>query len=163
MASGLDQAVRFRVRRIHEHPDYNPDTLAYDFSLLELEETVRFSDFIRPVCMPDTMRLTKKDLVNSVVQVTGWGVQTFDPVASSLSFTPSKLKMLNMNVIPSQICHEIYQKHANEQNWAAPIVPAMMCAVSTTNHSSTCFGDSGGECQHQRNFHFLCRLCVLVT
>ena len=40
VATNFDRATRVRVSRIHEHPRYNKDTLANDFSLLYLIEKV---------------------------------------------------------------------------------------------------------------------------
>ena len=38
-----DEAKRLKISRIIEHPNYNPNTVAYDFSLLVLAETISFS------------------------------------------------------------------------------------------------------------------------
>jgi hypothetical protein len=38
-----DQAYRMKVTRIIEHPDYNTDTTAQDFSMLVLAEKLHFS------------------------------------------------------------------------------------------------------------------------
>ena len=41
VSTNFDRATRVRVARIHEHPGYNKDTLANDFSLLHLAEKVQ--------------------------------------------------------------------------------------------------------------------------
>ena len=38
-----DECQRIRISRIHEHHNYNPKTVAYDFSILVLAETLHFS------------------------------------------------------------------------------------------------------------------------
>ena len=38
-----DEAKRMKISRIIEHPNYNPKTVAYDFSLLVLAEAISFS------------------------------------------------------------------------------------------------------------------------
>ena len=38
-----DECQRIRISRIHEHPAYNKDTVAFDFSLIILAERLHFS------------------------------------------------------------------------------------------------------------------------
>ena len=40
MSTNFDKATRIKVSRINEHPGYNKDTLANDFSLVHLVEKV---------------------------------------------------------------------------------------------------------------------------
>ena len=46
--------MRMEITRISPYPDYDPSTLNYDFALLEMKDTVDFSEhpLIRPICLP---------------------------------------------------------------------------------------------------------------
>lgn len=43
------------VQEIHVHPDWSPLSLKYDadLAILVLSESVEFTRYIRPICMPD--------------------------------------------------------------------------------------------------------------
>ena len=48
-----DGAIVLKVKKIHQHPDYNSITQDRDFSLLELSEDLVFSKPVRPACLPE--------------------------------------------------------------------------------------------------------------
>ena len=50
------------------HPDYVNNVFLNDIAVIRLERAVRFSDYIRPVCLPKAAVLT-----GTVCVVTGWG------------------------------------------------------------------------------------------
>uniref|UniRef100_A0A182KHH6 trypsin n=1 Tax=Anopheles christyi TaxID=43041 RepID=A0A182KHH6_9DIPT len=41
------------VARVVGHPEYDSNTIDYDFSLLELESELTFSDVVQPVALPE--------------------------------------------------------------------------------------------------------------
>merc|ERR1719481_587069 len=54
-----------------EHPLYNQNTQDNDFAIITLSESIKFTDNIRPVCLPSLSTQTGKAVV------TGWG-RVFD-------------------------------------------------------------------------------------
>ncbi|XP_045782134.1 phenoloxidase-activating factor 1-like isoform X2 [Maniola jurtina] len=59
------------VRRI-PYPTYQASSLNYDIALVELERRVRFSEFIRPACLPVPGREIESDRI-----IAGWGETGF--------------------------------------------------------------------------------------
>ena len=47
-----DNARSVGVRAIHEHPEYVDWTDGNDFAILELMESLNFSMYVRPACLP---------------------------------------------------------------------------------------------------------------
>ena len=60
----VDGDTRHNVKRIIDHPDYNRNTLAFDFSILELDcgDKINLTDKARPACLPGNSELAKISL-----------------------------------------------------------------------------------------------------
>ena len=58
------------------HPNFDSSTLDNDFAIIQLETPVKFSDSVRPICLPDVGDTDDGDTdYDSVVStVTGWGI-----------------------------------------------------------------------------------------
>lgn len=54
------------------HPKRSADSKEYDIAIILLEKKPPYTDFIRPICLPD---IADHDLTNpdEVIYVTGWG------------------------------------------------------------------------------------------
>lgn len=57
-----------RLDYILPHPDYIHNAFINDIAILRLEKPVKFSDYIRPICLPDT-----EPKSGTICTVTGWG------------------------------------------------------------------------------------------
>jgi secreted trypsin-like serine protease len=62
-------AQTFHVKKFVQHPEYSIATVYNDIAVIELDRTVKFSDYIQPACL-----YTKSDIPNNGLEVTGWGV-----------------------------------------------------------------------------------------
>lgn len=49
-----DIPIDYAIEKIIPHPLYNPKNPSkhHDLAILKLKETVKFSDFIQPICLP---------------------------------------------------------------------------------------------------------------
>ena len=47
-----DDARLVGVKTIHEHPGYDDWSAGMDFAILELRESLNFSTYVRPACLP---------------------------------------------------------------------------------------------------------------
>ena len=66
-----DAAADIRtVSRITNHPQYNPDNLLNDISILTLSSPLTFSRAMSPVCLPADPSLS---YAGATATVTGWG------------------------------------------------------------------------------------------
>lgn len=59
-----------KLKKIIANENYNGQTVDYDFSLLELEESLTFSDGVRPIKLPNE-DIQIADGVEALVS--GWG------------------------------------------------------------------------------------------
>ncbi|XP_057376845.1 brachyurin-like [Daphnia carinata] len=116
------------------HPDWNPTTQAGDIALIKLKSSVKFSQYISPICLAST---SEPDYVNSSVTVTGWGI-TYD---GSPTMSPVLYKM-TVPVISNDECSGIYGSNV--------ITDAIIC-TSGDSSSGTCIGDSGGPMNFQQS------------
>ena len=67
--SGIDGKME-KIFRIYKHPFYNVYSLDYDVALLELNMPVKFSNTIKPICLPDNSHIFRE---GARCFITGWG------------------------------------------------------------------------------------------
>ncbi|KAM8825407.1 transmembrane protease serine 9 [Synchiropus picturatus] len=124
------------VTRIINHPDYNPDTSDNDISLLELSETVTFTNHIVPICLAasDSTVFTGED-----TWVTGWGrIGSGVPLPS-----PQNLMEVEVPIIGNRQCNCDYG--------VGTITDNMICAGLREGGKDSCQGDSGGPLVSKQN------------
>jgi len=127
-----DDGLTIRVDSKVEHPDYNTNSLEYDFSLLKLETAVDFSDssndHIFPACWP-----TRHENPGDWTIISGWGT------LRSGGSQPTTLQKANVTIVSREEC--------NEQNsYNGDILESMICAAAAggVGGVDACQGDSGG-------------------
>lgn len=110
------------------HPQYNPESLTYDFSLIKLAQHVTFSTIARPVrLVPANFQIYAR----ITATVSGWG-ETRDPLAQN-----TQLRAVQLPVVARQRCNQTYQFLGGIDN-------TMICAGYPEGGRDSCFGDSGG-------------------
>lgn len=63
----------YDINEIIAHPRYSRDTHQNDIALLRLNQTVRYTNYIRPICLPISEHKKKMKLDGLSVRVAGWG------------------------------------------------------------------------------------------
>ena len=119
-----DQAQVIQVKKFYQHSDYNQTTLNMDFALLELQQDLNFSSYVRPACLPQD---ASKDYTGVKAIVSGWGV------LDSNGCQPARLQKLQVEVTANNECGDYVDGLLTEN---------MMCAINPGKDS--CQGDSGG-------------------
>ncbi|XP_055848612.1 trypsin-2 [Episyrphus balteatus] len=114
------------VKEILIHPQYNPETMNYDVSLLQTQNTLR-GDFITPIVLPDA---TQPILPNVPAVVSGWG-----HTSSADETLPEELKYAQVYTLDQQECANMLKDYG-------VITNAMFCA--SEEQVDACQGDSGG-------------------
>ncbi|KFB42846.1 trypsin [Anopheles sinensis] len=116
------------VKRVVEHPGYNPTTIDYDFSLLELESEVTFSEVVRPVALPEQDEPVED---GTLTTVSGWGNTQSDSESNEV------LRAANVPTVNQQECVDAYAIHEG-------VTDRMLCAGYKQGGKDACQGDSGG-------------------
>lgn len=57
------------------HEDYNPQSRHQynDIALLRLSQKVKYNQYIKPICLPDSPSVKSRDLTGVQMEVAGWG------------------------------------------------------------------------------------------
>nr|XP_022332226.1 uncharacterized protein LOC111129944 isoform X3 [Crassostrea virginica]XP_022332231.1 uncharacterized protein LOC111129944 isoform X3 [Crassostrea virginica] len=100
-----------------------------DITLFELNETVQFTPYIQPICLPEP---DEKFSETSICYATGWGYTT--PGDNTYS---TMLKELKMRLWSTSKCN-------STTHWNGNITDSYLCAGYEYNLKSVCTGDSGG-------------------
>ncbi|XP_064640206.1 prostasin-like [Lineus longissimus] len=142
------------IKRVIVHPDYkvrpsDPSALGSfstyenDIALLELDGEVTLNDDIRPVCLPDRLRFTKKD----TCAITGWGL-TYDVSSASSIAELLGLREAQVPLIKASWCKRRAYKYEKSL-----IERTMICAGYDKGGVDACQFDSGGplSCMDKRD------------
>ncbi|KAG5669359.1 hypothetical protein PVAND_017247 [Polypedilum vanderplanki] len=129
-----DDNEKFFVSRnfsaIFLHPKYNQTAEAYrsnsDISMIRMSQKVQFSDFIQPVCLPES----NSNSANLYGTVVGYGKSETDKIHE---MTPRQAQMYSISFSECLLKAPIYSY----------IVSSRSICVGGTN-SIPCLGDSGG-------------------
>lgn len=127
-----DAVVDVLISAYVVHPDYYKENGAdyNDIALLQLSESVNFTSFVSPICLPTTRALQMEDLAHKEVMVAGWG-QTENRTSST-----TKLQ-LRVPIWENDNCSDVFRP------FSLDIAPTQLCAGGQKGKDS-CRGDSGG-------------------
>ncbi|XP_059607796.1 trypsin-1-like [Phlebotomus argentipes] len=120
-----------KVKRSILHPEYERITINYDFSLLELEEPLQFSDVCQPIALPEQDQDVEE---GALLLVSGWGL-TYNP--KNREESNDKLRAVIVPKVNDEYCNAAYSQ------WSG-ITEAMICAGYEEGGKDACLGDSGG-------------------
>jgi len=126
-----DTAQIRKIRKIHVHENFVRDLYEQDIALLELEEPIKYSAIVMPVCLPPPL----KDHTDQTATLTGWGRQWNDgPLADQLN-------MVQLPVVNNERCMSWYESSGSRQ-----LIPdsTFLCAGYENGMRDACNGDSGG-------------------
>ncbi|NXP47763.1 TMPS9 protease, partial [Heliornis fulica] len=123
--SGIDGKME-KIFRIYKHPFYNVYSLDYDVALLELNTPVKFSNTIKPICLPDNSHVFQE---GARCFITGWGSTKEGGLMSK------HLQKAAVNMIGDQACKKFYPVQISSR---------MLCAGFPQGTVDSCSGDAGG-------------------
>lgn len=87
------------------HPERSPKSKLHDIAILILEKVPPYTDFIRPICLPEqTLSLVDINNKKGVLYVTGWGwtIGSFQSPSNVKRHTP-------VNHVNTSICRNYYR------------------------------------------------------
>jgi len=114
-----------RVKKIHNHQNYNPDSFQNDLSVLELEKPLVYSEKILPACLPTEDKALR---ILDSCDVIGWG-QTENGTTSQ------RLLHARIDFLNDSECKSKFSLHN---------LDTLVCYDSDKG-SDTCQGDSGAS------------------
>ncbi|XP_050078335.1 trypsin-7-like [Anopheles maculipalpis] len=115
------------VKRVVQHPRYDSSTIDYDYSLLELEEELTFSDVVQPITLPEQDEAV---MDGTMTIVSGWGN------TQSATESNALLRAANVPTVSQRECRKAYSVEV--------ITDRMLCAGYQEGGKDACQGDSGG-------------------
>ncbi|XP_076249085.1 trypsin-1-like [Calliopsis andreniformis] len=125
-STNKDQGVRYAIKRVIRHPNYDSYTIDYDVALLEIDGAIKLSGNVQPV------KLAGSELPSgSQVNITGWGA------TKEGGMTSSNLMRVSVPLVDRKKCQSAYGS-------LNPITERMICAGYTEGGKDSCQGDSGG-------------------
>uniref|UniRef100_A0A8D2J1S1 Peptidase S1 domain-containing protein n=1 Tax=Varanus komodoensis TaxID=61221 RepID=A0A8D2J1S1_VARKO len=125
------------LKKIVLYPAYNPDTNSGDVALLQLKAPVKFTEYIRPVCLPNS---SVQFTPNADCWVTGWG-----NINSNVNLPfPSVLQQVKVPLISQKACNTLYNNVTTSHIGKDLIKDDMICAGFPEGGKDSCQGDSGG-------------------
>uniref|UniRef100_A0A8C3LWF3 Corin, serine peptidase n=1 Tax=Chrysolophus pictus TaxID=9089 RepID=A0A8C3LWF3_CHRPC len=127
--SNLDHPSSFMqtrlVKSIILHPRYNRAVVDYDISIVQLDEDINETSYVRPVCLPSKEQLVQPD---TYCYITGWGHMG--------NKMPFKLQEGEVRIISLEQCQSYFDMKT--------ITSRMLCAGYESGTIDSCMGDSGG-------------------
>ncbi|KAF2881995.1 hypothetical protein ILUMI_24176 [Ignelater luminosus] len=112
-----DPPVDVEIEEIINHKSFVHDDhkLYADIALLRLKKEVRYTDFIKPICLPLSSEIRSKALSGNKVTVAGWGITL------KTLYNDEKLK-LEVTTISNHECDSggplLYRdRQENKENW----------------------------------------------
>uniref|UniRef100_A0A182QTY3 trypsin n=1 Tax=Anopheles farauti TaxID=69004 RepID=A0A182QTY3_9DIPT len=123
-----DGGTVVRVVRVVQHPNFDYSNIDYDYSLLELESELSFSDKVQPVSLP---KQDEKVNDGTMTTVSGWGN------TQSASESNAVLRAANVPTVNQKECNEAYASFGG-------VTDRMLCAGYQQGGKDACQGDSGG-------------------
>ncbi len=117
-----------KVRKIITHPQYDGNTVDYDYALIQLETPSKF----KPVAI-NTAEINIPSSGGQVMTTTaGWGVLT-----ESSSSVSKKLQKVAVPLVDQATCAKVYESFNQ-------VTDRMLCAGYAQGGKDACQGDSGG-------------------
>nr|XP_014993819.1 atrial natriuretic peptide-converting enzyme isoform X10 [Macaca mulatta] len=113
------------VKTIILHPRYSRAVVDYDISIIELNEDISETGYVRPVCLPSPEQWLEPD---TYCYITGWGHMG--------NKMPFKLQEGEVRIISLEQCQSYFDMKT--------ITTRMICAGYESGTVDSCMGDSGG-------------------
>lgn len=122
-----DQSKQFDVIDTIRHPDFKSPIKYNDIALIKLNESVKFSQYIRPICLPDSNTIETGRAI-----ATGWGKLNYT------GKTADVLQKVVLEIFTNEECNEKYRPHINRHISRGILNETQVCAGSHEKRKDTC-------------------------
>ncbi|KAG5666572.1 hypothetical protein PVAND_014590 [Polypedilum vanderplanki] len=125
--SQIEGVLTFGVAKTFKYPEFNEILLNHDIALIKLNSTVRFNEFILPICLPT------RDYDENKAIVSGFGsIGNYNGVSE-------KLMKVTLEKFSYEDCQNSFERLIDKNT--------MLCYGHHTEEKDSCSGDSGGPLQ----------------
>lgn len=124
-----------KVSHVIQHPNFNPNTFDYDFSLLRFASLISFGGSVQPVKLPKEGEVLRSGVL---CNVSGWGLTEDMDVPLDLRSTTVSIKDF-LQCSRSYIIPEVQFEITKQMICAGEANPKRL-----TGNKDSCSGDSGG-------------------
>lgn len=131
-----DDPMDIKVSSTVIHPERNSKSKLHDIAILILETVPPYTDFIRPICLPETLSLEDINNKKGMLYVTGWG-WTIGTIPSQSNVK----RHVEVNTVSTTVCRSFYKTNYNEKY--------QLCAGGEKGKIA-CRGDSGGPLMYSK-------------
>ncbi|VVC37366.1 Hypothetical protein CINCED_3A008244 [Cinara cedri] len=127
------EPISVAIEQITQHEHYSKNDITNnDIALLKLTNSISFSKFIQPICLPIMPEIRSKMLVNLVPFVAGWGVTSYrGPISTALL-------EVQVPILDISECKKAFSKHG-----VLVDDHKVICAGELGGGKDSCQGDSG--------------------
>ncbi|XP_067883037.1 serine protease 33-like [Heterodontus francisci] len=132
------------IQEVIRHESHGEQQHNYDIALLQLMQTITYSDYIKPVSLPTS---TFQVPCGAKVWVTGWG----DTEECVSPMAPGKLQEVEVEVLKRTTCRKMYETEVHPATREIEITDKMLCAGLPQGEKDACKGDSGGPLVYLHN------------
>ncbi|KAF5298268.1 hypothetical protein FQR65_LT09779 [Abscondita terminalis] len=127
-----DDIIEIKIEEMFLHPLYNERTRHNDIALIRLSTPVQFSDYIRPICLPEQDLLISGNVHN--LSTSGWGILQYfgEEISQIKKRVPTNLARLddckkqyepkNFTITENQICGEEFESISCIGDGGAPLM-----------------------------------------
>ncbi|XP_050406249.1 MAM and LDL-receptor class A domain-containing protein 2 isoform X2 [Patella vulgata] len=133
LAAKESMQVKRKIKRLvlHNHIFHERN----DIALIQLNRPVEYTDYVRPICLPDA---TEKFTRSNQCYAVGWGMKAWNTSFSN------RLQQAKMTLWDTKKCN-------SSLAWNGAVGDTFICAGYYSGLISTCSGDSGGSLVCQAN------------
>ena len=136
--SNNEQVMVIPNSNFYLHPQHNELTMENDIGLIHMPQSLRFNQYVKPICVHDVSSCdveppgnsNQVDFCLSNITSAGWGL------AGAAGSVSNYLKAVDMKIVPRDQCQRQYPP--------SRILPQHICAKGQQPGGDTCPGDSGG-------------------
>lgn len=116
--------LNVKVAEVFLHPNYSKKSLYNNIALVELDQSIDFTESIRPACLPS---MHTPDVSDESVSMTGWPFKLYSVPRSLRHKQDMKLRKYNMNPVDGTECKQIFTSYS-VQGMSNGITDTQICA-----------------------------------
>lgn len=121
------QPRKFAIVERIKHPEFKLPSKYNDIALVKIDGPVRFSNYIRPACLPQTKSIDSRHIIAS-----GWGRLNYSSAQSD------QLQKVVLEIFTQDECNLTFSNEIGRQLNRGIVEETQLCAGSHVDRKDTC-------------------------